>query len=100
MKRIEFIELNEVHTTAIEFSNLHPIRNSLYIFYKDLFGCEPVLMVTDVFNTCNYVKIVPSSEFIESVDAYLSDTNDVEEDELNEYKELINFNSKMLKDIL
>lgn len=107
MKRAEFIELNEVHTTAIEFSNLYPIKKSLYIYYKDLFCCEPVLMVTDVFNAAQYVKIVPLNEFNESIYAYL-DVPYIIEDENEEgfdedlfaQFETINFNSKLLKDIL
>lgn len=102
MKRIEFIELNKVHTTAIEFLNLQPIKKSLYIFYKDLFGCEPVLMVTDVFNAAQYVKIVPSNEFDESICDYIGcEVYEIQNnDEYLAQFETINFNSILLKDIL
>lgn len=102
MKRFEFIELNKVQTTAIEYSNLHPIKNSLYIFYKDLFCCEPVVMVTDVMNAAQYVKIVPSNEFNEAVCAYIGcEVYEIQNDDnfLAQF-ETINFNSKLLKDIL
>lgn len=98
MTRLEFIELNQDFKTSIEYQQAHPILKSLYLYYKDLFCCEPVLMVTDVFNSAQYIKIVPSNEFMEAIDCYLD--GDVNEEQKEITIELINFNSKMLKDIL
>lgn len=107
MTRIEFIELNEAHTTAIEYSQFAPIKKSMYVYFKDLFGCEPVLMVTSVSNAAQYVKIVPSNEFTEAICAFLGcdyiidDENEdgFDEDLFAQY-ETINFNSKLLKDLI
>jgi hypothetical protein len=98
MTRLEFINLNKDSKTSIEYGKVHPILKSLYIYYKDLFCCEPVLMVTDVFNAAQYVKIVPSNEFHEAIEMYLEgDKNE----ELRQYTtETINFNSKLLKDLI
>lgn len=102
MTRLEFYQINNVPKNAIEYGFFHPIRKSLYIFYKDLFGCEPVLMVTDVFNAAQYVKIVPSNEFNEAVCAYIGcEVYEIQNnDEYLAQFETINFNSKLLKDIL
>ena len=102
MKRLEFYQINNGPTNSIEYSNLYPIRKSMYIFYKDLFNCEPVLMVTDIYNAAQYIKIVPSNEFNEAVCDYIGcEVHEIQNnDEFLAQFETINFNSKLLKDIL
>lgn len=83
---------------AIRTDLLSQYKKSLYTYYKDLFRCEPVLMVTSVFNACSYAIIVPSNELGEAIETYLSaDVTMTEEDREHE-RELISFQSIMLKD--
>jgi hypothetical protein len=56
-------------------------------------------MVTNVSNAAQYVKIVSSNEFMDAIEIYLSDSDMTDEEKENE-TELINFNSKLLKDFL
>jgi len=93
---------NNKDSQAINFETMQPYLRSLYAYYKDLFCCEPVLMVTDVFNACSYVKIVSSNDFNESVCTYIGcDVWDLEnnDDLLNQY-ETINFNSRLLNEFI
>jgi hypothetical protein len=71
MKLHEIIKLNESHSNAILVELLIPYKRSLLTYYTDLFCCEPILMVTDVMNACQYAKIVPANEFSEAVCAYM-----------------------------
>jgi hypothetical protein len=101
MTRQEILALNEEATKSILFELVHPYLKTLYIYYKDLFGCEPILMVTSVSNACQYVKIVPLNEFLETLCEYLEDYNCIDEDSENFAAfETINFNSRLLKDCL
>lgn len=93
----QIITTNETGTSAILTELLFKYKKSLYTYYKDLFCCEPVLMVTDVFNAAQYALIVPSNEFNEAIDTYLQNEDLNEEDKANEV-ELISFQSIMLKD--
>jgi len=103
MKLHEIISTNEVSTNSILIEKLLPYKKQLYVYYKDLFCCDPVLMVTMVSNAVQYAKIVPSNEFMESICEYLEvdyiDEEDTENDNFSAYEE-INFNSRMLKDLL
>lgn len=100
LKRADIIAINNEADKSVLFESCAPYLGSLYIYYKSLFCCEPVVMVTDMFNAAQYIKFVPSNEFNEAIDEYLNTCIFLtSEDEENE-KELINFNSKLLKDIL
>jgi hypothetical protein len=101
MKLYEILALNEVPTKSLLFDEMQPYLKSLYVYYKDMFCCEPVLMVTDLFNAAQYVKIVPSNDFNEAICEYLEDyACNNEENENYAYFETINFNSRLLKDII
>jgi len=103
MKLHEIIKMNEDHTTSIEVGQLAVYKKSLLTYYSDLFPSEPMLMVTDVMNACQYAKIVPSCEFADAICDYLgvnyieTDMEDVyfDEDLFSQY-ETINFNSIQL----
>lgn len=101
MKLHQILTLNEVPTQSILFDKLQPYLKSLYVYYKDMFCCEPVLMVTDVCNAAQYVKIVPSNELNEAICEYLENyTCDNSENENFCHFETIHFNSRLLKDII
>lgn len=79
---------------------LNKYGKSLYIYYKRLFCCEPILMVTSVFNACSYALIVPSNDFNEYLANYVElDQLATDEDKAAEM-EVISFNSKFLKDFI
>jgi hypothetical protein len=96
----QIIEANEEPSKAISFETLQPYLRSLYTYYKDLFCCEPVLMVTDVFNACQYAKIVSSNDFNEAISEYLETIEDLNQEDRESQEETINFNSQLLKDLI
>ncbi len=96
----EIISENENHASAIEYGQLHPYLKSLYTYYKRQFCCEPVLMVTAVFNAAQYAKIVPSNDFSDAIEAYMNGWDGFTEDEINSEIEVISFNSRLLKDLI
>jgi hypothetical protein len=96
----DIININDQnYSTSILYELIHPYKKSLYTYYKNYFNCEPVLMVTNVSNAAQYVKIVSSNEFMDAIEIYLSDSDMTDEEKENQ-TELINFNSKLLKDFL
>jgi hypothetical protein len=102
LTRSQIIAFNNDAQKSILFESMHPYLKSLYVFYKDLFCCEPVLMVTNVFNAAQYVKIVSSNEFQEAACDYIGcEVYEIQNDDnfLSQF-ENINFNSKLLKDII
>lgn len=95
----EIIKLNENEETSILIESLLPYKKSLNTYYKDLFSCDPILMVTCICNAVQYAKIVPSDDFLECVSNYVDTIQfDNEEDKENEI-ELINFQSIFLNQI-
>ena len=71
MQLHEIISLNENDTQSILIEKLIPYKKSLLVYYNDLFCGEPYLMVTDVFNACQYGKIVSGNDFYDAIYAYL-----------------------------
>jgi hypothetical protein len=82
MKLHEIITSNENHNQSLLIEKLIPYKKSLSVYYTDYFCSEPILMVTDVFNACQYGKIVSSDDFDESICAYL-EVDYIETDENN-----------------
>ena len=102
MTRQEILAFNEEATKSVLFELVHPYLKTLYIYYKDLFNCEPILMVTSVSNACQYVKIVSSEDFQEAACAYIGCEEyelQINDEYLSQF-ETINFNSRLLKDCL
>jgi hypothetical protein len=102
MNLSEIIQNNNKPQTAIEYGTIHPYLRSMYVFYKDLYLCEPVLMVCSITNNSSYVKIVSSNEFTESICDYIGcEIHELQnsDDYLSEF-ETINFCSKMLKECI
>ncbi len=94
----QIIETNDNGTSALLTEMLYKYKKSLYTYYKDLFCCEPVLMVTTVFNAAQYALIVPSNEFNEAIEHYLQN-EEMTDQEKEEQNELTSFQSIMLKDL-
>jgi hypothetical protein len=88
------IECNEDHEKSLLWERIAPYKKMLYTYYKLYFGCEPMLMVTDVFNAAQYVKIVPEDELYEAARAYYN------EEDFDDWYENVCFNSLPLKNTL
>jgi len=90
MNLSEIIKSNLNPTDSILIELLIPYKKMLGLYYSDLFGCEPILMVTSVSNACQYGKIVPSDEFSEAVYEWMGvdyvDEDDTESDDFCEYE--------------
>jgi hypothetical protein len=102
MNLSDIIAQNEKADESILYELIHPYLKSLYVYYKDLFCSEPILMITDVTNAAQYCRIVDSNDFSDAVCDYLgldSEPDDTESDDFAMY-ESICFNSKFLKDII
>lgn len=99
MNRLEIIEKFE-NEEDVSYEKIHPYLRSLYIYYKAQFCCEPVLMVTAVFNAVQTVQIVPENEFTEAIECYVNSMDLTDPTEREHEKELINFQSKYLIDLL
>ena len=84
---------------SVNYEKVYPYKKLLYAYYKDLYMCEPFLVVTDVFNAVQFVAIVPFTEVTEWIDNYLNkyDMNDAEK---ADQTETILFNSMPLERLL
>ena len=94
----QIIRNNDAAKFSILTEILFQYKKSLYTYYKDMFNCEPVLMVTTVYNAAQYALIVPSNELGEAIDNWVNLQEDSTEEEKEEERELIGFQSIMLKD--
>ena len=108
MKLHEIIALNGnanelLNGSYICTEKFMPYKKSLLTYYRDLYGCEPVVMVSSVFNVGAWGRIVPADLLTECVAAYLTDdvcesVSDPDDEKFGEY-ETIMFNSIFLKDL-
>jgi hypothetical protein len=78
----EIVAINSDHKKSILIESLLPYKKSLKVYYNYEFN-DPILMVTEVFNACQYGKIVEGYELDEAIFAYL-DVNHIETDENEE----------------
>jgi hypothetical protein len=103
MKLIEIIEQNNIVTNSILIEKIIPYKKQLNIYYSNEFIGKPMLLVVNVTNACQYVKIVDAIEFSQAINEYLevdyieTDSNnpDFNADLFAEY-EIICANSFML----
>jgi hypothetical protein len=99
MTRQEIIQLSEEGTNGILIETIIPFKKSLYTYFKRYYNCEPVLIVTDVYNAAQYDFIAPSNEMQDAIDTYLSVDTTLDEEEKENQVELISFQSILLKDL-
>ena len=89
------------HTLSILWDKVSPYKKILYVYYKNLFMCEPVWLVTSLTNSTCYGRIVPETELYESITSYLEVPYiDSEDEEIETSYEVICANSKLLKELL
>ena len=91
MKLYEIIEAMETPTNTILVEELVKYKKSLFTYYSNYFTSEPILMVTDVMNAAQYARITDAENFTEDMILYL------EGDDCEQERELISFQSMMLK---
>ena len=84
---------------SVNYEKVYPYKNLLYTYYKEVYMCEPFLVVTDVFNAVQFVAVCPFAEVTDWISDYLNkyDMNDTEKADATE---TILFNSRPLKDLL
>src|SRR5947207_846883 len=88
----QIIALSEESKTGIDISIIAKYKKSLLTYFNSYYNCEPFLIVTDVFNAVQYGFIAPANELHDALDTYFEESTDTEE-EIEEYKETILFNS-------
>jgi hypothetical protein len=99
MKLSEIIKTNDKPDTAILYEAIAPYKKQLLIYYKNMFNCDPVAMVTSVTNATAYIKIVPANEFFEAIQDYLNADNTLSDEDRTAEEETINFNSRLFKEL-
>jgi hypothetical protein len=93
MKLHEIIEISEQGTSGILIEIIAKYKKSLLTYFKEYYNCEPILIVTTVFNAAQYGFIAPSNEICDAIYNYVDSMNlETEEDRQNEI-ELISFQS-------
>ena len=102
MRLSELINIfDNKHTLSILWDKVSPYKKILYVYYKNLFMCEPVWLVTSLTNSTCYGRIVPETELYESITSYLEVPYiDSENEEIETSYEIICANSKLLKELL
>jgi hypothetical protein len=103
MKLHEIIETNKDPQKSILWESIQPYINSLNTYYSEEFNAEPILMVTDVMNAAQYVKIVSCEEFKEAIAEYIGCSVEEMQEQENEHfaqYETINFQSTFLSDFI
>ncbi len=101
MKLFEIIEVNQNPEKEILISEIHKYKKSLLVYYRNEWGQRytPLLLVTSVFNACQYGKIIHPCEAEEAANDYLNADKSLSEDEKEEAKETIFFNSISLEQL-
>ena len=92
------IIINFDDNRSLSFETVRPYIKQLYTYYNGFYCEEPILIIHNITNAGTLVIITPVNMFIETVDS-LVNSMDLNEEEKEEEKELINFYSKPLKDI-
>ena len=84
---------------SVTYEKVYPYKKLLYAYYKEVYMCEPFLVVTDVFNASQFVAVVHFTGVTDWINDYLNQY-DIDETEKIEATEAILFNSRTLKDLL
>lgn len=89
------------HTASILWDKVSPYKKILYVYYKKLFMCEPVWLVTSLTNSTCYGRIVPETKLYESITSYLEVPYiDSDDEDIEASYDAICANSKLLKELL
>lgn len=103
LKLHEIIELLEAPGNSVLIELMQPYFKSLRTYYREnstRFKPELILMVTSITNATSYARIESVDEFTEALEEYIN-TMDLEtEEERENERETINFNSRMLNEFI
>ena len=90
----EIVEMCEEGTQSILIELIVPYKKQLLTYFEKYYMMDdPILMVTSIFNACQYGIIVPSCEFEEAMQAYFGDELD------DDTRELVSFQSTLLNNL-
>lgn len=92
LKLHEVIAANDSAGDAVEVQTLKRYKRSLLTWYTAQGMRQPALMVTSIFNACQYAKIVDGQELEEAITAYM-DANEIPAEDREAERENILFNS-------
>ena len=98
MKLYELINAFK-NNESVSFEKVLPYKKLLYAYYKEVYMCEPFLVVTDVFNAVQFVAVVPFAEVTDWINDYLNQY-DMNDSEKADATEAILFNSMPLERLL
>lgn len=84
---------------SVSYEKVYPYKKLLYAYYKEVYMCEPVLIVTDIFNAVQFVAVCPFTEVTDWINDYLNQY-DMDETEKIDATETILFNSMPLERLL
>lgn len=101
LKLSDIIRISEENNgSTINIEEILKYKRSLITYFKEYYCCDPILLVTDVFNACSYGIVVSANDFEEAAKLHIEANNaeDSEEDKEG-YYETMNFNSKFLSQL-
>ena len=99
------MKLNEIIEKAeqgkyIPYEEIKARKNQLIAYFEGYYNSEPIILVWNATNAGGATTITTASEYSEGVEQVLNNYYpDLNEEEREQETELINFNSKFLKDI-
>lgn len=94
----EIIKANATLSVSIEMEQIIKYKKMLFTYFSQ--DGEPILMVTDVFNSCAFAKIVNADELLNIVDSYVNEIENLSDEEKESTRETILFNSLPFKKLL
>jgi len=98
MRLHEIIEINETPGSSIEIQEIKRYKKSLLTYYHHR-NDELILMVTNIYNACQYGKIVSANEFTDAIEEHINADIDMTEEDKDHERELINFNSILFSNL-
>lgn len=88
---------------SLQWEQIEPYKKLLYVYYKNMYCCEPIFMVTFLTNAICAGYIVPENDFMEYVYEELNisfiDAEDEGSDAFSEVETIL-YNSRFLKDLI
>lgn len=88
---------------SIQWEQVAPYKKLLYVYYKNIYNCDPIFMVTFLSNAICAGYIVPAENFDEYIFEELGISSiDIEDEESESFSnyETISVNSKFLEDLI
>ena len=88
---------------SLQWAQIEPYKKLLYVYYKNMYCCEPIFMVTFLTNAICAGYIVPEDDFTEYIYEELNtspiDIEDEDSDSFYAFEEILS-NSQLLKNLI